>query len=924
MKKLFILTSLFILSAVAYQLHAQMGTITGRVLDESQLSLPGAFVYLDENTTTTNNDGYFTLIDIPVGQSDLKITYIGYEDQKVTVEIKENKVTSLTIKMVAGIQLQQVVVTGQLVGQAKALNNQLNRDNITNIIAADQIGRFPDANIGDAMKRIPGINVQYDQGEARFGNIRGTAPQLNSITINGERIPSAEAEVRSIQLDLIPSDMIQTIEVSKAVTADMDADAIGGSVNLITRAAPAGERISATLGGGYNALAEEPTFNGSLIYGNRFANDKLGLILSASYFNNNLGSDNVEAEWTYDDANDNGRFDDGEDFYPEEIQIRQYYLQRIRQSYSAALDYKFNERNSLVFRGIFNNRKDWENRYRAVFADIENDEGQWVGELERQTKGGNDDTKDRRLEDQDMMTFSLGGEHLLGRWKLDWSGSYSKASEARPNERYFEIATDGTVPLNADFSNPKFPFVEAADEEFQNPSSSWELSEITEEFQYTEDIDFNSRINLSIPLNRQNNSFLKLGTRVRTKTKKRDNDFYEYSPIDEEALMSTAYNNLQDETKDNFLPGDKFNIGQFVNPTHLSSLNLKGAEFEEERDLSELAGNFKASENIYATYAMVDHQLNNRLKVIAGVRFEQTELEYEGFVYDDETETLDATPQVSSDYLNILPSVHLKYNINPTTVLRMAYTNTLARPNYFDLVPYREIADGEELSIGNPDLEPTTSMNFDLMAEKYFGNVGILSGGLFYKDIKDFIVAQSFDDYEFEGTLWDNFSQPINGGNATLLGAEVAFQRQLDFISPALKGLGIYTNYTYTQSEVTDFNFEGRENDDIALPGSPEHTLNVSLSYDAKKFTTRLSFNYASDFIDEVGSEVFSDRYYDEVTYLDFNFNYSINKQWVVFFNANNLLNQPLRFFQGAQSRTMQDEYYGRTFNLGIKWDITR
>ena len=121
---------------------------------------------------------------------------------------------------------------------------------------------------------------------------------------------------------------------------------------------------------------------------------------------------------------------------------------------------------------------------------------------------------------------------------------------------------------------------------------------------------------------------------------------------------------------------------------------------------------------------------------------------------------------------------------------------------------------------------------------------------------------------------------------------------------------------------MTDFNFEGREDDDISLPGSPEHTLNASISYDARNFTTRLSFNYASDFIEEVGSESFSDRFYDEVTYLDFNFNYSINKQWVIYFNMNNLLNQQLRFFQGAQRRTMQDEYYGRTFNLGVKWDV--
>ena len=903
--------------------YSQTGTLTGRVTDDINLPLTGATVKIGDNGTITDINGYYTLIGVEEGNQTIEISFIGYESISQSVDITAGSANTADFSLQPGVALQEIVVTSQLIGQAKALNSQLQRDNITNIIAADQIGRFPDANIGDALKRIPGINVQYDQGEARFGNIRGTAPQLNSITINGERIPSAEAEVRSIQLDLIPSDMIQTIELSKAVTPDMDADAIGGSVNLVTRAAPSGERISATLGGGYNLLAEEPTYNASLVYGNRFANDKLGIIVSGSYFDNNLGSDNVEPEWTYDDANDNDRFDEGENFWAEEIQIRQYYLQRIRQSYSASLDYKINNKHTIFLRGMYNQRNDWENRYRAVYKDIEEDDGQWVAELERQTKAGTEDVKYARLEDQDMMNFSLSGEHLFGKLSMDWMGTYAKASENRPNERYYEIATDGTVPVNVNFSDPREPLISAVDAAFMNPSSSWELSEITEEFQYTEDVDFNTRLNFELPLaTGAKASVLKFGTRVRTKTKERNNNFFEYEPIDDNVFNSSLTNTIN-ISKDNFLAGD-YLAGSFASPEFLGDLDLTGAGFEGEQDLSELAGNFSASEEIFGSYVMLEQNLNKDFKLIAGVRVEQTNLEYEGFRFDDDAGTLDPTASVDSDYINVLPGLHLKYNLKPQTVLRFAWTNTLARPNYFDLVPYREIADGEELSIGNPDLEATTSMNFDLMAEHYFGTVGILSGGLFYKDISDFIVNQSFIDFEFDGTTWANFTQPINGGNASILGAEVSFQRQLDFISPSLKPLSVYFNYTYVQSEITDFNFEGRENEDLNLPGSPEHTLNFSLAYDTKKFTTRLSFNYASDFIDEIGSEAFSDRYYDSVTYLDFNLNYSVNPNWVIYLNANNLLNQPLRFFQGVSDRTMQAEYYNVRFDLGVKYDINR
>ncbi|MEM9547090.1 MAG: TonB-dependent receptor [Bacteroidota bacterium] len=921
MKNIFaLLICLFSLQAV----NAQSGNIKGRIVDEIKLPLTGAYVWVGEQVAYTDINGYFTLLNIEEGLATVNASFIGYNNFSESIEVESGKTSTISIQMSPGLDLQEVVITSQLKGQARALNSQLGRDNITNIIAADQIGRFPDANAGDALKRIPGINVQYDQGEARFGNIRGTAPQLNSITINGERIPSAEAEIRSIQLDLIPSDMVQTIEVNKAVTPDMDADAIGGSVNLVTRAAPSAQRISGTLGGGYNPLAEKATYNGSLIYGNRFADDKLGIIVSASYFDNNLGSDNVEAEWTYDDNNDNGRFDDGEEFYPEEIQIRQYYLQRIRQSYSASLDYKINPNHTIFIKGIYNQRNDWENRYRSVFKDIEQDgDGNWVAELERQTKAGTEDIKFARLEDQEMYNFSLSGEHLFGKMGLKWSANIAKASENRPNERYFEIATDGTVPVTTDFSDSEFPLINAAAIDFQNPSSSWELSEITEEFQYTEDEDVNTRLDFTYPLSSgANATILKFGTRVRLKDKFRSNDFFEYEPVDD-AIFNNALSNLQDETKDNFLAGD-YTIGQFIGTEYLGNLNLTGSEFEGGQDLSELAGNFTAKESIFGSYVMIEQNLGRKLKFIAGIRVEQTELEYQGFRFDDDAGSLDATEQFEADYVNVLPGLHVKYNLDKNSILRFAWTNTLARPNYFDLVPYQQIEDGEELSIGNPDLEATTSMNFDLMAEHYFGRVGILSGGIFYKDISDFIVNQSFTNFDFNGTTWANFTQPINGGNASLFGAEFAFQRQLGFISPSLKPVGVYMNYTYTHSEITDFNFEGREDEELALPGSPQHTFNFSLAYENKKLSSRISLNYASDFIDEVGGEAFGDRYYDQVTYLDFNINYSVNNNWVIYFNANNLLNQPLRYFQGESSRTMQNEFYNARFDLGVKFDLIK
>jgi TonB-dependent receptor len=914
-------------------LHAQQtGIIKGRVLDNDNLSMPGATIIIKSLSkgVVSDNSGNFTLTGVPAGDHELTVSYIGYIPVTRTVSVQSGRTATADFKMEAGIELSEIVVSGQLQGQSKALNTQMNKGNITNIISSDQVGRFPDANIGDALKRIPGINVQYDQGEARFGNIRGTAPQYNSVMINGERIPSAEAEDRTVQLDLVPSDMVQAIEVNKAVTPDMDADAIGGSVNLITRSAPYDRRVSLTLGSGYNLLANKPMLNGSFILGDRFINNKLGVILSASYHNHQLGSDNFETEWDYSDEDNK----DGSAF-AEEIQIRQYYLQRIRQSYSLSLDYKLNENHTVFANGMYNHRNDYENRYRTIYKDIRSVGNEWRGVMEKETKGGNADTKNARLEDQRMMSFALGGDHQFGKIKADWTASYSKASEERPNERYIVYEAEGELEdedgdkylvFTTDFSDKKAPRITGVSPaSYADYSSDYGLGEITEEFQLTEDIDKNFKINFTIPLleNEYKNS-LKFGVRYKSKEKMRDNRLFEYKPVDEDDFNATTLNNLEDFTKDNFLVGD-YATGNQISPEYLGGLDLTNSSlFEEERIAEAEAGNFNATENIFGGYVMLNQNIGKNLLLIAGVRFENTSQEYQGNQYDADEDEVTLTDKVSDSYLNILPGLHAKYNFNQTTILRAAWTNTLARPNYYALVPYREITrEDNELAIGNPELVPTTSMNLDLMFEKYFRTIGIVSAGIFYKDIKDFIVTETKEDFEFEGNEWSTFSQPINGGNGKLFGFEFAAQRQLDFLPGFLSGFGVYANYTYTSSTISDFRIEGREDDDnLSLPGTATHTMNASLSYDTKKFSFRTSLNYASDFVEEFGEEKFFDRYYDKALYLDINANYAITPKFRVYAEILNLTNQPLYYYQGISSRIMQAEYYNMRLQFGVKFDL--
>ncbi|GAB3827911.1 TonB-dependent receptor [Pontibacter rugosus] len=942
MKQILLIFSLAL--SIAMGAMAQgTGLVTGNIRDKEQkLSLPGATLKLTPGNryTVSNTVGRFEFLGVPAGTYNLEVNYLGYQPYSMQLTVTAGSTQEVAVELEEGSMMgQEVVVMGdRLRSQAKALSQQRSNPNITNVVSSDQIGRFPDANIGDAVKRIPGVTMQNDQGEARDIIIRGLAPELNSVTLNGDRIPSAEGDNRRVQMDLIPSDMIQMVEVNKTLTPDMDADAIGGSVNLVTRAAPNALRVSSTLSAGYNPIREKALYTGSFLFGNRFAGNKLGVLLGASYNYNDYGSDNVEAEWKEDDFGN---------VYLGSQEIRKYDVKRVRRSFSAALDFNINPKNKLYLNGMYNWRDDWENRFRVTFDDMEPIYGAndniigFEGEIKRQTKGGvgSDRVDNRRLEDQRVKNISLRGEHLLGSSvDLDWTMTYADAREKRPGERYIEFETEGE--LLQDISNPKRPF--AAPKE-AIPANDFEFAELTENNNLTTEKEYSGRVNLRFPFSvvPEQKGRIRVGGRVRIKEKDRSNDFFSYEGLgaNEDALANLGVVPSLVFNGDNFQPGSKYSPGNFASNTFLGGLDLNNAsQFERSEEGSEyLAVNYNAKENILAGYVRWDQDLSDKLSVIAGVRLENTHVNYTGNVVEDE-EDLEGQRKLQNDYLNILPSITLKYNLQNDLILRAAYTTSLARPNYYDLVPYFDNRlEDEELYVGNAELKAASAQNLDLMVEKYFKSVGIISGGVFYKSIDNFIYtyrneqytaanfAADFPDQNNPIEAGDNFTfvQPRNGESVDVYGVEIAVQRQLDFLPGFLSGLGVYANYTYTKSEAKGiYNLDGEKRENIGLPGTTPHMLNFSLSYEDKKFNARLSANYADAYIDELGGETFSDRYYDEQFFLDANLSYKLSNLVRVFAEANNLTNQPLRYYQGVSSRTMQLEYYRPRYNFGIKLDL--
>ena len=888
------------------------GTITDQKTGEL---LPGASIMVQGTSigTSSNSEGKYTLNTVPSGDQTLVISYLGFETVEEEISISAGENVTLDVQLTDNfVEMDGITVQGIRQGQARALNQQKTSANIKNVVAADLIGRFPDQNVADALRRVPAVSVQRDQGEARYVQIRGTNPNLSNISINGEQIPSPEGDVRYAALDMIPSDILSSIEVTKAITPDMDGDAIGGSVNLNTLSATANRQtLKVTLAPGYNNQNQDlSSFGGigAVTYGNRVADGKLGFLISGSYNNSNRASNNNEMEY------------DGDDI--DALELRDYELNRERAGLVTSLDYQFNSQSKVYLNSAFNYFTDTE--YRRAFiaeADV----------MARELKD--------RLERQKIFSLSAGGEHALSeKWDIDYMASYSYADQYTPYDRnvvfeqtYEDPVTEEDIEyVTFDRSNTNYPQfgVNAAGSVLGAGAYSYgtfEFDEFENSSESTSDQNFTSRANLSMNYNLgEVAGDLKFGGLFRTKEKKTTPNVRLYG-YDGDFLYSDVQGDFED---DDFLDNKYPNgIGLFPDPDLLKNFfkdNRSSFEFEDEDSRSDSQSEtFDATEDTYAGYLMTDLR-KGKMSGLVGFRYEFTSVDYNANLveFNEDGDLLPITSTTgTNDYNFFLPMVHLTYSVNPLVNLRAAWTNSFSKPNYFDLAPYRIVSrEDEEIEFGNPDLDATTSMNFDVMGEYYFNSVGVLSAGVFYKDISDFIYIRN---YEFSGGQYDGYeaTQPVNGTTADLFGFELNLQQQLTFLPGALSGLGIYGNYTYSWSEAELINSEGQTRS-VSLPGQAENTGNIALSYERSGFSGRVSMSYAGSFIDELRDEEGNDRIYDEHVQVDLSASQRVNDNFTIFLELINLTNEPLRYYNGVSSRPEQQEFYSFWGNIGVKFEL--
>ncbi|HET6616467.1 MAG TPA: TonB-dependent receptor [Gemmatimonadota bacterium] len=881
----------------ASSLQAQeYGRVSGRVLQaEDGAPLTGAQVVVSGTSigTVTDDHGRYLLLRVPAGAQTLEATYLGRTSatSSVTVTPGQVAVAEFTLDVLA-IEMGEIVgVIRQ--GQAEALSRQQAAPNIKNIVASDQMGRFPDESAPEAIQRVPGVALERDQGEGRYIQIRGGSAANTQVTVNGEQVPSPEAEIRQIALDAIPVDVLEGIEVAKAITPDMDAEAIGGSVDLITKKAPEDVLLSTEVAGGYAPIRDDFSGSGTVTYGTRTGDGKLGVLASGSYSRRYFGSDDLEPAFNIEDPGP----DDDE---LEELSIRHYSMYRERFGLTGNLDYRLGEGSDLYLTGLYSQLRDDEQRLQTISVVEDN-------ALEFRHRNRDETTSN--------LNVTAGGNHLVGGdMELAYHGTVARGKEDSPDDNEL-IFVQEDIEFDPDISDP---------EDIQaNPvggaGGEYEFDAYEPSSNETTNLDLVGAVDFTIPYGFGSNGsgLFKVGVKIRDKDKDQSVNEEEFELIDDAEDIILGQNIGEPFDLEDYNPGDYESSFSPFATTEDESDDFDvtfGDVIEGELNLEAETQDYEVGETTTALYAMTEIHLTPQFMVLPGVRYEHTSLTSDGFEFDPEEETL--TPvSAENDYGRFFPMVHLRYELTPLTNFRAAVTTAIARPNFVDLVPFR-VVDDEDITIGNPDLDPTTSTNFDLLVEHYDSRIGVMSAGFFYKTLNDPIFP-----FTEENELGGNTVQPRNIDSGEILGVEFAVQQQLSWLPSPLDGLGIYANYTWTDSDATLPG--GRE---TRLGGQSENVANAALSYEKAGFSGQISMNYRDDFILEFGGDTGEeeereeDLIVDDHLQFDLSLSYEVTPQAAVFLDIVNLNNEPFVTYQGIPERPIQEEFYETWGELGIRW----
>ena len=901
----------FLLISTTKSAFAQTGkgTIAGRVTDASGAVLQGARVEILQRNSFVASDaqGEFTFTDLLPGSYTVKVSYVGFQPFSSDVTLASGQLTRVdaVLKIATGGE-QVTVYGGRQSGEVEAINRERTSDNILQVLPVEVITSLPNTNIADALGRLPSVTLERDEGEGKYVQIRGAQPAWSNVTVNGMEVPSPEGGVRQIKLDTVPANLVDSVEINKTLSANQDGDAIGGSVNLVTKTA--GEKPTLYINGvgGYT-----PIIGGRSLYevdstiGQRFgASKRLGILIGASYDWNGRGIDDVEPSPTTVQC-DPGSMgcvspsSTAPNFatYKSE-DSREYRYYRSRYGAAGSIDYKLGDIGGLYIRGIYSHFNNFGDRwvYTPNFGTPVGNNGTTNFDPTNPPTGFMSASSQIRRPVDVIGSIDAGGKHVFTKWWLAYEFSAARSSEEDLGYASANFAPQtssvlgSAVPFALDVSNPHTPkILPQGGVNIYDPTQYYLSGTLAAG---TDAIDvartYSPQVNLQIGISAARNYTLgghyatfEFGAKFRNAHKFQDtvDDYFDGAdpsqPTGPAQLQMTNFVGT-------FTNADYYNKAYTLGPlTDYSKIRTFfnanhgpiSSPFTCQQDNTQTAllpfdciqtqqntlpNNYDLIERVSAGYLMNTIDVG-KFRIQTGIRFEGTNEDLQGYNLtflpppDPGTLISISTLRKNNSYFDPLPSVQVRYQLPHDAAIRAAYGRALARPNFADLPPFfNHNGPKSEIDIGNPNLQPTHANNFDLLYEQYLKPLGLLQGGFFYKQISDPIYegVRTFID----PTVAAEFNIPSqyanNGydlvrpvnGSSARLYGLEVAYQQHLTFLPGALG-GIGMSANYSYTNSSTDGVPGRT-DKPALQRQAPHTWNISPTYDRGRISARLGLSY--------------------------------------------------------------------------------
>jgi len=923
----------------------QNGEIRGQIIDAATgESLPGANVVIEGTAIGASADerGMYRIALAPDGIQTLVASYIGYKSERISITVNTGETLVQNIALALDVVASdEVIITAQAEGQVAAINEQLASNTIINVVSAARIQELPDVNAAESVGRLPGVSMVRSAGEGQKVVIRGLSPQYNTVTVNGRQLP-ATSDDRSTDLSMISSDLLDGIELTKAHTSDQDGDYLGGSVNFRLAEAPEGFRSDVRIQGGYNDQQSDfGQFKGNLKVSNRFLGSKLGVIVQGNAEQVNRGSDVFGASYRREEQADEGEL---APLFINSLNLDDRLEDRSRYGASVLFDYQLpggKIKATNFFSRLDRDRVIREKNY--VVSD-------------RIVRYG---IRDQDIT-TDLLSSEVSGEYQLGPAFVEWGVSRAISNRETPYDNEYRFAErDGFVSelLIQDQGPESIPFAAKNTlRETAFDSGNFRTNRLRER-------DILATLDVTVPYTLGKNiaGYVKTGGKFKNKDRLNDESrsFLPFTFGTGPDFLEEAFPDIEfTQASQGFLSMEMFldpgyNTGTFLDGSYqfgfAPDLFLITQAYErigENYFRSSLADfdDFENTEEISAAYFMSEINIGKYLMIMPGIRYEYTSTEYtagRGRLTDSRQRDalrMDSTAIQSYDHL--LPMIHVR--IKPTNWfdIRLARTETLSRPDHFDISPRQTIeVNSRRVARGIPDLRPSESTNYDLTLSFKSNRLGLFTIGGFTKDIDGLIYTRNvsvIDPDEFglpSETRGFVVREPFrNTGTTEVKGFEVDWQTTLSFLPRPFNGIVFNANYARISSETQyprsllerntmGFGFVRVDTFRVGnMIDQASDIANFSLGYDLKGFSGRVSMLLQGESLSGIGIVPESDRFTETYIRWDFSLKQQVTPRASIYFNANNFNDRPDRAFQVIEGFPTAQEFYGWTLDLGIRY----